>query len=343
MELEDLFPELNDLLDSPALSAEELSPLVPVAEGEIDPRFKLLSYSSNITLHKCPRKFQLYKLLTRGTPQDESQDVTFAFGHAVGDGLQNLMITGDLTDTLWKMFISWPCDFIAENEKQKKSLAHAVAAIQMFDSMRQGGFLNEYEIATYQGKPAAELGFKILLPSGFSFRGYLDLALRNIVSGEALVLENKTDSGNYVNHYKYKNSAQAIGYSVVLDKIEKDLSSYAVQYLVYMTKLERYEPFDFPKTMHQRAMFLRDLMYDVEQIERYVANEGNYGIWPMRGESCVDFGKPCEFMDICHMDTKRLMKPLRQIHLDSEASKEYTFVMTLEELLASEKDNESPN
>lgn len=323
-------------LDTVAGTTETLSPRVELAEGEIDPRFMRLSYSGSLDLHACPRLFQLQKLGAESTVDFESS-VTFAFGHVVGAGIADLMITGDLDKTLWNMFLGWEPDFFAENPKQQKSLPHAVAAIQKLHSLMEDGLLSEYEVAEYNGKPAAELSFRIELINGFTFRGYLDLVLRRKSDGEKAVLECKTDSGNYVFHVKYKNSAQAVGYSVVLDEIDGELSSYNVEYLLYMTRLSRYENFSFPKSYQQRALWLRDTLYDVEAIQSYVRNEGNYGIWPMRGESCGRFNKPCNFLDVCHLPTGNLAAPLREIHYKDRSrggvEAEYQFDLTLAQLL----------
>lgn len=328
------------ILDEPIeQTATEASPILELEDGEIDPRYLRLSYSGLGDLHACPRLFQLRKLQAE-SKVDMDSSVTFAYGHAVGTGIQDFLISKDMQKTIWNMFLAWPCDFFAENEKQKKSLAHAIAALQQFASMCDQGFLSEYEVMNYEGKPAAELSFRVKLPAGFSIRGFLDLVLSRFSDNERAVLEVKTNSGTWVNPYQYKNSSQGIGYSAILDKIEGGTSAYSVEYLVQMTKLERFEQFTFPKTMHQRAMWIRDILYDVEQIKSYVTNEGNYGIWPLRGESCTRFGRTCEFMDICQLPTQRLMQPAREIHRKDinrdGVEVEYQFDLTLQELLDSQ-------
>lgn len=327
------FSMLDKKLGEIAENGSDLIPIVELKPGQIDSRYLRSSYSSSQLLHACPRKFQL-KCLQAKRADDASTSVTFAYGHAVGDGVAELMITRNLSAAIWKLFLSWDVEFLAENEKQKKSIAHAVLAIQMFHSSMQDGYLSEYEVAAYNNKPAAELSFRITIPGKYgahTYRGYIDLVLRNIISGELGVLENKTSSGSWVNHYQYKNSAQALGYGVVLDEIDANNSSYEVMYNVYMTKLFRWEEFNFHKSFSQKAMWLRDIIYDVNQVETYVANEGNYGIWPLRGESCTNFGRVCEYMDICQLDTKNLMSPLRVT--DLEETKEYDVELDIGDLI----------
>lgn len=335
----DSMDDLPNFLDELAPTALMI-PVVNLEPGQVDPRFTRLSYSGLQTLHECPRKFQLDKQQAEKPPQDNSTSVTFAYGHALGDGIQKYLVNRDsmpeeaaLNSALWKMFLAWDADLLAENDKQKKSFFRAVAALLQFRELVKAGLLSEdYEVAVFEGKPACELSFRIDLGNGFYFRGYVDLVLRHKVSGEYVILELKTSSANYVNHLAYKNSAQAIGYSVVLDTIAPGISSYAVQYLVYMTKLDRFEVFEFPKTFRQRVQWLQDLMWDKKQVVDMVAFYGNDGIWQVRGESCMNFGRPCDYMDMCGMDTKRLVSPLLETQLTED--KEYQFNFTIQELIS---------
>jgi hypothetical protein len=198
--------------------------------------------------------------------------------------------------------------------------------------MVEEGFLApEYEVAYFDGKPAAELSFRIDLGDGFFYRGYVDLVLIHKPTGQYLILELKTSSANYVQPATYKNSAQAIGYGVVLDTIAPGVSSYGVQYLVYLTKLERFEGFDFPKTFRQRVQWIQDLLWDKKQIVDMNAFYGADGIWQVRGESCMNFGRECDYMDVCGLETSKLVSPLLESQLVDP--KEYMFNFTLEELL----------
>ena len=341
--------DINDFLDAPLHSADTLDspgalpqyiPTVELLPDEIDPRYTRLSYSTEALLHSCPRKFQL-KCLEAERAQDPSTSVTFAYGSTVGLGIAEFMISRDLEETLFKMFLEWDIDYLAENPKQKKSFPHALLAIEKFKAELEDGVLSEYEVAEYNGKLAAELSFRVSFPgelSTFTYRGYLDLVIRNIMTGQVGVMEVKTNSGTWVNHYMYKNSEQALGYSVILDKIEPGTPAYDVMYYIYMTKLTRYEQFHFPKSHQQRAHWLRDRMYYIGIIEKLVKEEGNYGNWPMASQGCVAYGRPCEYMDMCQLPTESLGAKLKENQLVERDRKtgevaEYDFELTLKELL----------
>lgn len=273
----------------------------------MDPRLSNLSYSSLMTLHKCPRKFQLYRL--NASAEDNDSDgkgnLTYAFGHVVGQGIQDVLEGKTYEQVVLTAFLGFHADLYEENTKQNKSFWTALLAIQKFIAMREEGYLHDYELVFHDGKPAVELGFRISFPDGFKFRGFVDVVLRHRETGEVVVLELKTSSSASLAAATYKNSAQAIGYSVVLDVLFPHLSSYRVIYLVYLTKSLSYEQLDFTKTYLQRALWIQELLLDIECIRMYE----NVGIYPMRGESCYDFFRECEYLNICTLSTSHLVQP----------------------------------
>lgn len=302
----------------------------------IDPRIKLLSYSTILKLHECPRKFELYRLKST---QDEmnrdayvSQNITFAFGHIVGDGIQQVLAGSTESQVIFKMFCDWHADLEDRNVKQNKSFYSAVIAIQKFISLRENGFLDEYEVLMYEGVPALELSFKIVFPDGFIFRGFVDAVLKHKVTGSIIVLECKTSSAYNLNPTDYKNSAQAIGYSVVLDVIAPEVSSYNVRYMVYMTKSCEFKILDFPKSHLQRASWIQSMLIDIESIKLYEQLK----VYPMRGESCSSYNRDCEYLNQCTLSNKYITTKLDTTKdIDS---KQYQINLTLMDLLTSQLD-----
>lgn len=301
----------------------------------MDPRLKLLSYSFQTELHRCPRKFQLLRL--RATQDDRdpladiNQNLTFAFGHAVGEGVQCIFEGMTEHETIWKMFLSYHADLADRNDKQVKSFYHAIAAIQRLVSMRNDGFLDGYELVYWEGKPATELSFIIEFPDGFKMRGSVDAVLKHTETGKVLVLEGKTDS-QQLNAAKYKNSSQAVGYSVVLDVIFPELSSYEVLYLIYMTKDMNYEQLKFTKTHTQKALWIQELLLDIEMIKLYETT----GVYPMYGHSCFDFWRECEFLNTCTLNTKYLITPQSQADMgetNSTYTGEYNITISIMDLI----------
>lgn len=316
---------LDDLLGHDTSSA------VAIYDG-IDPRILNISYSSLLTLHTCPRKFQLYKLNSKvELAEDIPGSITFAYGHAVGAGIQGILEGKSMDRVIWEEFLHWDIDLLADNPKQNKSFFGALVALNQFKSMYDNGYLDGYELVMYNGKPACELSFVIHLPDGFKYRGFVDAVLQHRVTGEVIVLECKTTNATAVNPAQYKNSAQAIGYSIVLDALFPSLSSYKVLYLVYQTKSESFVQLPFDKSYYSRALWIKELILDLEVIKMYEAED----IYPMRGESCYSFFRECEYMQVCTLSTENLTQPLMQDELDkmNKSLEEFQIHITLEQLI----------
>ncbi len=320
-----------------AIESDTLIEIVELTEGETDPRLKLISHSSRTTLHKCPRKYQLYRLSAEQISTEDikemEQGVTFAYGSAVGVGVQSALENKSEDQVILDTFLEWDVDLLDENPRQKKSFWLALFAVQKFRTLLANGFLEEYELVYYKGKPAVELAFQILLPNGYRYRGFVDGVLRHKVTGEVLVLENKTCSGT-AQSAQFKNSGQALGYSVVLDILFPKLSSYEVLYLVYETKSYAYVELPFEKSLLQRALWLQELLIDTQLVDIYES----YGVYPMHGESCFDFFRECEYLGLCTLDTANITKPLTTKILDKiEADNaNYDFVLDFYELVESQ-------
>jgi len=321
--------ELDSLLSSPGntgrVSAVHWKE--PGYEGSVDYRVRQLSYSSILTLHSCPRKFQLYRLrTTHKTEESVKSQVTFAYGHIVGEAIQLALEGKSEEEIVWRMFLGWHTDLFYEDPKLNKDFWGAVIALRKFLALRAGGFLQEYELVYYKGKPACELSFAIEFPDGFRLRGFVDAVLRHKVTGKVIVLECKTTGSTNINPATYKNSAQAIGYSIVLDAIFPELSSYEVLYLIYNTKAGEYLPLPFQKTYLQRALWIRELLLDIETIKMYEEAE----VYPMHGESCYSFFRECEYLNVCQLSTEYLTKPCTEAESDKT---EYQITLTLNDLL----------
>lgn len=304
----------------------------PGYQGEIDYRIRQLSYSSLLSLHSCPRKFQLYKLrTTHRTEELLKSTITFSFGHVVGEAIQNSFKGMSYEEILWNMFLQWHTPSLYDvDAKAKKSFWTAVIAVKKFLAAREQGFLGEYELVYYNGEPACELSFAINFPDGFRLRGYVDAVLKHKQTGEVVVLEAKTTGFKVINPAMYKNSSQAIGYSVVLDVIFPELSSYKVIYLVYGTSEGNWTPIPFDKTYLQRAEWIRDLIFDIEDIKMYEAHE----VYPKRGEACMSFNRECQYINTCGMTTSSITRSCTE---EEEDKTEYQINLSFMDLIETQE------
>lgn len=316
-----------------------------IAVYSIDPRYKKLSYSSTNTLHSCPRKYQLYK---GGCQKEAEENATLAFGHAIGAGLQLAMMGASKPDLIFEMFLAWDADLLVEEEKKKKSIWYAIQAVEKLINAVEYSFLSQYEVATFKnsdGKivPASELSFKIVLPNGFTYVGYVDLVLRHKVTGEFMVLEIKTTGIKNLDDAMYKNSGQAIGYSIILDAVaasyeelnQQAITDYKVLYMVYKSGDQELVAMPFNKSYKQKAMWIQQLLFDIELITMFT----RHNIFPLYGDACYNFFRRCEYFGVCTLNTANLIpaldKPEVQKALVAEEEKDYTIVLELNSIITS--------
>lgn len=302
------------------------------SEGRvIHPNLKLLSASSSTLLHKCPRKFQLYRLL-KVEKDPDTVEPHLDFGHWVGEGIQTYFVTGDYNKALMAMFLYNAGDlFSGDDKRDNKTFWHAIIALDRFVEFRHTE-LQHYDVVVLDGKPAAELGFNLTCLDGFSYRGFLDLLLINNLTNELTTLECKTTKFKNVHEAIYKNSAQGLGYSLVTDIVAQKLtaegrpvgSSWKVIYPVYKAGAMEWEAFYFNKSHANRARWLQLLLRDIQHIAEYAEADA----FPMHGESCFDFFRPCEYFDLCDMHDSSLW-PKGQQHVkelkDDPARYTYNF------------------
>ena len=291
---------------------------------------KLLSHSSIETLHSCPRKFEIYRM---NYAPKEKGTIDTAFGHAVGVGVQELLISKSANETLtttntsllseyqnaiWKMFLSWEVDIDEAKPKSKKSFHAACLAVEKYQQQLLPLLTSEWELAYFEGKPAVELGFIIKLPNDYYYRGYVDAVLVNKQEKRFRVLELKTTGLNVVDVAQYKNSFQGVGYGVILDKLAASLdysADYYVDYLVYKTVSQEFLTFPFLKTNYQRAKWLSQLLVETETIDLYLQKE----LFPTHGESCYNFYRQCQYFGICERENSELqVKKVTNLPTDEE-------------------------
>lgn len=291
-----------------------------------------LSHSSCCTLHACPRKYELekYSETKRGWGE-----VHLDYGQVVGVGVQEYLVRRNLNDAKIKMFAMWKDDLdgaddsiFSERDNKNKTFWSALHAIDRFVPIAEEE-LGLWEVATLNGRPATELGFSIDLGSGIFYRGFIDVVLIHRMNRRLLVIENKTTGFNRVHEAQFKNSGQALGYSLVLDKLQQlldlgDTSSYHVCYPVYKTTGFSWEFLVFKKNHTMRTMWLRNILVDKAQLLGYVNDE----YFPMRGESCYNFMRPCDFFGMCELSNDVLYPKGFVEREEREGKYDYHFSIT---------------
>lgn len=307
----------------------------------IHPNLKLLSQSSQVLEEACPRRYELDRLSER---MEKEEDIHLDFGTVVGDLVQHYMVTDSVDDAVFQMFMRWPRELFTESqeeEKNKKNFWYALYALDRFVPLRKS-VLDEYEVAAFNGKPAKELGFVIDCGDGFKYRGKLDLLLVSKKTQRFACMEIKTTNSTRLHPAMYQNSGQGIGYSAIVDIVAskygmQQRDAFPVIYPVYQSKQQEWEEFRFTKKKTSTVNWLRHLLRTIQHISEYAED----GFFPMYGQSCFDFFRPCPFFDTCEMDNRFLVGANPALKEDKEG--EYQFHFTLDELIAAQLEKQTIN
>jgi len=235
-----------------------------------------LSHSSRGTFAACPRKSQLAKLIN-GFREDTVHTV---FGTAVAAGIQTWF--GDTTfvpashlrenggnlsreeAATLAVFLAWKVSVHDKITKSKKSLGYAIFMVEKFIADCNMG---ELPFADWEFV-GAEVGFKLLLPGGFKYRGFIDLILIS-PDGLPAIIEFKTTGNTYSSDADWKNSEQGTSYSLVLPAIVPGATRYLMYYVVGLSGSQRWVSYDFIKGDQEKLDFVQDLLAETKVIEFY--------------------------------------------------------------------------
>lgn len=303
------------MIEQPLLYIPNISPYTVNATGR-------LSHSTLNTLDTCERKYQLEHVLDNGAPREESEH--FSFGHCFGEGVAHYLVHQDRDAALLAGWLAyWP-----QIETDKKNQAKAInALIVAFDAL--DNILQDYEVIEFEGKPTVELSFRLNIDDTYYFAGHIDVVLRNRWTGQYFIFEVKT-TGLALHDLDplYKNSGQALGYSIALDRIVGEkLTSYGVLYFVaqlgkdYTPKIQ---VLPYNKTLLDRLNWFMTLGFDVERLHRMA----ELNVYPKRGGSCLSYNRPCRQFGTCGLHAADRPSPF-------VADKEvYQFEYDMDELVA---------
>lgn len=289
---------------------------------------KAFSHSRLEALDGCPRKFELSGKLNI---RKRIKSLTFAYGHAFGEGVQALLAGKTFEEMIWEVFRDWevPLDMAGYEAEQrnKKGFWDCIDTLEKFDYLRNNMDDNElllnsrkivwtdWEIAKFvsrngEVKDAVELELEIDLGNGFFYEGHIDLVLKHKVSERFAVLELKTSGLHTVPQELFGNSPQPTGYMIALDtqlvKSNPDATtSFDVFYLVAQTKKKQFYEFQFTKTPLHRNQWLSYLLAKIDQVENLESRNLPY---PINFKSCFSYNRPCEFYGLCHLPNEVIQR-----------------------------------
>lgn len=280
-----------------------------------------LSDSSLTQMNVCERMFQLDKLIATGVERDETEHTVF--GKAYGAGVQTYLVTQDRDQALYQAWLAYYPELETEKKNQARCFSALVHSFPHLDRL-----LETYEVAVYNNHPAIELSFRINITEEYYFVGYLDVVLKDRFTGVHFVMEVKTTGLHFLDlDPVYKNSGQALGYSIALDAIAGDKqSSYGILYFVAQLGKEykaKIHTIPYEKTLLDRLNWFLTLGMDVQRLQTMA----EINVYPMRGKNCVQFNRPCKFFGVCGLKSFDIPK------VREEDTIAYDFTYELQDLV----------
>lgn len=306
------------------------------------PNLQQLSHSSDVLLHKCPRKYELSKLSPRDFQNGNSTgDSHLDFGSVVGIGTQELLVTSSINNAAFAVFKNWNKSLDDEEGiRDRKTFWFALYALDKFQGLQKTA-LSRYKLLYIDENPAIELGFSIDIGNGFYYRGFLDALLVDTIRNELVVYEGKTTKFRNVHEAIFKHSGQSLGYSLIVDRIARLLereigSSYKVIYAVYKSTAMEWELFHFMKNHTERALWIKNILIDKRHVQEYADDD----YFPMQGENCFDFFRPCEFFGTCTLSNKYIVGDAEKVEVRVDDPSKYTYNFTLEDIIQTQLEKE---
>jgi len=257
------------------------------------------SYSLQQTVDTCPRRYALKKLRADSGQDERVSSTTFAFGHAVGDGVATYDKTRDIAQAIWSAFLAWDVDLLEEEVNKRtgkstgKSFHEAVWALMLYETFHQEHQeLSELDIVYTEAVVAIDF------QDGHYYTGHVDELLRNRHTGSLVVKENKTTGMANVDPAQYSNSDQALSYAVVVDSF--GASDYAVIYTIYSSSQREWQMHEFVKTGAHKMEWVQDQLFRNANMDNYIT--GNF--FPRRGSGCYSFFRRCEEYETCTVSAR---------------------------------------
>lgn len=274
--------------------------IIPIVQQKHPQR---LRYSTLETLYTCERKFQLDNLLMGSDRREESEHLSF--GTAFGVGIAHYLIYQDRDEALFAAWLAYWPQIESDKKNEEIMLSAMMNAFSKCDDL-----LEDYEVLSYNGKPAAELTFRLDIDEDYYFTGAIDIVLKHRYTGVHYIVDVKT-TGLAMEDVSplYGNSSQTLGYSIALDAMTGEaLTSYGVMYFVAQlgrTKGQsKIHVLTFEKTILDRLNWFLTLAMDCKRLKEME----EYGVYPKRGGSCLHYMRPCKYWGTCGLHSLDIKK-----------------------------------
>lgn len=270
-----------------------------------------ISYSSGGTFDSCARKFEFRKIYPR---RKQSQDsLPAAVGQALHAGYQTYLATQSEDKAYWSLLETYPYELEYTAYDDKRSLE---AAVSTLDKMLAYGNMDEWELLQIQKPdgvivPATEVPFELILKGvdlpdgrGISIIGYMDAAMRSLVTGAMRTMDIKTHRSTLQNaDPKYRFDNQQTPYGIVIQHVTQEpCDDFEVLYLDCFVDLQnpRVQLYEYRRDSSDVQEWLANAVLRAQRIQR--AMQMDY--FPRTDNGCLSFNQACPYLEICQTRDK---------------------------------------
>lgn len=271
-----------------------------------------VSYSSLGTFGNCPRRFAYTKMLRRERSVFDDS-LASACGRALHAGIQGYFTHRNADQAIVDLMMEYPFDEF--EEKPEYSLEACILTLQKaLDSDLFDYELVHIDMLDGEGaQPAVEVPILIELfmpvyDVTIHYRGYVDLILRDPITGRFMIWDIKTTTKRNLGGFgeKYQYDYQNLGYGLVLNTLYGDQPEFTTG--IFGVVIDHKEPTILEPT-HRRTG------KDVEEFIRWLAHESDQICrmqelrwFPRQPRACKAFNRLCSFHEHCHLDTMDQMQ-----------------------------------
>lgn len=270
-----------------------------------------ISYSSGGTFDSCARKFEFRKIYPRRKQLQDS--LPAAVGQALHAGFQEFLATQSEEKAYWALLNAYPYELEYSAYDDKRSLE---ATVSTLDAMLAYGAMDEWELLKIQRPdgvvvPATEVPFELILKGitladgrGLSIIGYMDAAMRSLVTGAMRTMDIKTHRSTLRNaDPKYRFDNQQTPYGIVIQHVTQEpCDEFEVLYLDTFVDLQepRVHLYSYHRDSTDVQEWLANTVLRGQRIQRAMAMD----YFPRTDNGCLSFNQACPYLEVCQTRDK---------------------------------------
>lgn len=272
-----------------------------------------ISHSGLQTFKSCPRKFAYRKVLINADQRDFS-GIAANVGTAMHEGIQEAFRSRDLDKAIEALALHHPIELPKGTDASVYSIESSIITLReaLTDEIM------DYELVSVERNgetvDGIEVKFLVVIDLGpdcpviFHLRGYIDLILKHPFNGVIAPIDIKTMTPNaFAQAYnKYRQDTQITSYGMPINALLGQFDEF--QAGIFAVSMSDYNPQTKLHPYKRRIGDVEDYQFDLLDSCQRIARYYQLQHFPRNSSGCVAFGRPCKFLEHCHLRTMEEMQ-----------------------------------